>query len=57
MYKERGAHFGRKNELQSLLSRGLEKGFQLVVDKLDPSIYSACKARTALKDDVKLIKT
>jgi len=36
--------------------KGTGERLPLVVDKLNTSIYSACKARTALKDDVKLIK-
>ena len=32
------------------------RAFNWWLTKLDPSPYSACKARTALKDDVKPIK-
>jgi len=36
--------------------KGTGERLPVVVDKLNMSPYSACKARTALKDDVKLIK-
>jgi len=36
--------------------KGTGERLPVVVDKLNMSPYSACKARTALKDNVKLIK-